>query len=114
MLANGLIQPSNSFYSLLVLLVWKPDGSWWMYIDYRDMNNITIKDKFSIPTINELLDEIYGATYFSILDLKSSYHQVQIYEDDIPKIAFRTHEGHYEFLVIPFGLTNLHQLFKSL
>ena len=103
--ACGFIRPSNSPYGAPINFVAKKDGTLRMCMDYRSLNKITIKSKYPLPLILDLLDQLQGAQYFSRIDLRSGYHQIRITIEDIEKTAFRTRYGSFEWLVMSFGLT---------
>ncbi|GJY62920.1 putative reverse transcriptase domain-containing protein [Tanacetum coccineum] len=111
---KGFIRPSSSPWGAPVLFVKKKDGSFRMCIDYRELNKLTIKNRYPLPRIDDLFDQLQGSSVYSKIDLQSSYHQLHIREEDIPITAFRTRYGHYEFQVMPFRPTNAPAVFMDL
>ncbi|GKE56686.1 putative reverse transcriptase domain-containing protein, partial [Tanacetum coccineum] len=111
---KGFIRPSHSPWGVPVLFVKKKDGALCMCIDYREFNKLTIKNRYPLPRIDDLFDQLQGARYFSKIDLRSGYHQLRVYEEYIPKTAFRMRYRHFDFMVMPFGLTNAPAVFMDL
>ncbi|KAJ9560610.1 LOW QUALITY PROTEIN: hypothetical protein OSB04_005770, partial [Centaurea solstitialis] len=114
LLDKGFIRPSTSPWGAPILFVKKKDGSMWMCIDYRELNKLTVKNRYPLPRIDDLFDQLQGAAWFSKIDLRSGYHQLKVREEDAHKTAFRTRYGHFEFIVMPFGLTNAPAAFMDL
>ncbi|GJZ04586.1 putative reverse transcriptase domain-containing protein [Tanacetum coccineum] len=111
---KGFIRPSSSPCGSSGLCMSKKDGSFWMCIDYRELNKLTVKNRYPLPRIDDLFDQLQGSSVYSKIDLRSGYHQLRVREEDVPKIAFRTRYGYYEFQVMPFGLTNAPAVFMDL
>ena len=111
---KGFIQPSISPWGAPVLFIKKKNGTLKMCIDYRQLNKVTIKNKYPLPRIDDLFDQLQGSSFFLKIDLRLRYHQLRVRDGDIPKMAFHTRYGHYEFLVMSFGLTNAQAAFTDL
>ena len=114
LLDKKFIHPSYSLWGAPVLFIKKKDGSMRMYIDYCELNKVTIKNKYPLPRIDDLFDQLKGATVFPKIDLRSGYYQLKVRESYIPKTTFQTQYGHYEFLAMSFGLTNAPTTFMDL
>jgi len=114
LLRKGYIRPSVSSWGAPVLFVKKKGETLRLCVDYRELNKVTIKNKYQLPRIDDLFDQLQGMGVFSKIDLRSGYHQLRIKSEGIPKTAFRTRYGHYEFTVMPFGLSNAPAAFMNL
>ena len=114
MLRKGLIRPSASPWGSPIIFVDKRDGTTRLCVDYRKLNDVTIKNKYPLPKIEDLFDQLNGARIFSKIDLRTGYHQLKVRETDIPKTAFITRYGLYEYTVMSFGLTNAPAYFMNL
>ena len=114
LLEKGFIHPSVSPWGAPMLFLKKKDGTLRLCVDYRQLNKMTVKNKYPLPRIDDLFDQLKGESVFSKIDLRSGYHQLRIKDTDVHKTAFKTRYGHYEFLVMPFGLTNVSADFMDL
>jgi hypothetical protein len=113
LLDKKFIRPSVSPWGAPVLLVKKKEGTMRLCVDYRQLNKVTIKNRYPLPRIDDLMDQLVGASVFSKIDLRSGYHQIRVKTEDIQKTAFRTRYGHYEYSVMPFGVTNAPGVFME-
>jgi len=113
LMEKQFIRPNTSPWGAPVLLVKKKDGSLRLCVDYRQLNKMTIKNKYPLPRIDDLMDQLHGSSVFSKIDLRSGYHQILVKADDVQKTAFRSRYGHYEYVVMPFGMTNAPAVFMD-
>ena len=111
LLGKQFIRPNTSPWGAPVLLVKKKDGSSRLCVDYMYLNKMTIKNKYPLPQIDDLMDQLHGASVFSKIDLRSGYHQILVKVNDVQKMTFRSRYGHYEYVVMSFGVTNVPTMF---
>ena len=114
LIENGTLRPSVSPYGAMALIVRKKDGTARVVVDYRALNEVTVKNKYPLPLMDELFDRVYGATVFTKIDLRTGFHQIRVADEDVEKTAFRTRFGHFEYLVLPMGLCNAPGTFMQL